>query len=223
MASLGECLATPFPVFPRCLTRTLATELCWFPELGYGYYPATGGTHIYDEAYFAKYQGYAQTELGSKLNVARIALVARHYTGHLVDIGIGSGAFVNARPFTWGYDVNPAGVAWLKAREKLWNPYRQPCLAMSFWDSLEHIPDFPKLLEQVEDSVFISLPVFPGPAEVLKSKHYRKDEHYWYFSKAGLIIFMDRLGWKLREVSDIETILGRDGIASFAFRRVSRP
>jgi hypothetical protein len=58
---------------------------------------------------------------------------------------------------------------------------------------------------------------------VLKSKHYRKDEHYWYFSKAGLIIFMDRLGWKLREVSDVETILGREGITSFAFRRVSRP
>jgi hypothetical protein len=223
VASLGECLATPFPVFPRCLTKTLATELCWFPELGYGYFPATGGTTIYDTAYFAKYQGYAHTELGSKLNVARIALVARHYTGHLVDIGIGSGAFVDARPFTWGFDVNPAGVDWLKAQEKLWNPYRRPCLAMSFWDSLEHIPDFPKLLEQVEDSVFISLPTFADPDDVLASKHYRKDEHYWYFSKSGLINLMWSLGFAVREVSDIETILGREGITSFAFRRVSRP
>ena len=38
--------------------------------------------------------------------------------------------------------------------------------------------------------MFISLPDIPGPDEVLKSKHYRKDEHYWYFSKEGLIIFM---------------------------------
>jgi len=222
MASLGEWLATPFPVCLGWLTHSLSIELCWFPELGFGYYPATGGTQIYDEAYFEKYRGYAQTEMGARLNVARIALVARHYTGHLVDIGIGSGAFVNARPFTWGHDVNPAGIAWLKAQEKLWNPYRQPCLAMSFWDSLEHIPDFPKLLEQVEDSVFIAIPAFTGPGDVLLSKHYRKDEHYWYFTRWGLIKFMAGLGWQLLEVSDVETILGREGITSFAFRRVSR-
>jgi hypothetical protein len=222
VASLGECFATPFPILPRSLTKALSTELCWFPEQGFGYFPATGGTQIYDEAYFEKYRGYAQTEMGARLNVARIALVARHYTGHLIDIGIGSGAFVNARPFTWGYDVNPAGIAWLKAQEKLWNPYRQPCLAMSFWDSLEHIPDFPKLLEQVEDSVFIALPIFAAPGDVLLSKHYRKDEHYWYFTRWGLIKFMAGLGWQLLEVSDVETILGREGIASFAFRRVSR-
>lgn len=221
MASLGECLATPFPTFPRCLTKALSTELCWFPELGYGYFPANSAG-VYDDAYFEKYQRYAQTELGARLTVARVALVARHFTGHLVDIGVGSGAFVNARPFTWGYDINPAGVAWLKAQEKLWNPYRQPCLAMSFWDSLEHIPDFPKLLEQVEDSVFISLPTFNGPREVVGSRHYRKDEHYWYFTRWGLIKFMADLGWQLLEASDVETILGREGITSFAFRRVSR-
>ena len=70
---------------------------------------------------------------------------------------------MNARPFTWGYDVNPAGVAWLKDQEKLWNPYRQPCLAMSFWDSLEHIPDFPKLLEQVRTACLFRCRTFLVP------------------------------------------------------------
>ena len=79
MASLGECLATPFPVFPRSLTKALSTELCWFPELGYGYFPATGGTRFMTRPTSKNIGAYAQTEMGARLNVARIALVARHY------------------------------------------------------------------------------------------------------------------------------------------------
>jgi hypothetical protein len=37
--------------------------------------------------------------------------VARHHQGKVLDVGIGSGQFVETRPETWGYDVNPEGIA----------------------------------------------------------------------------------------------------------------
>ena len=45
-----------------------------------------------------------------QVTAARIRLVARHYSGQVLDVGIGAGQFVTARPDTKGLDVNPAGV-----------------------------------------------------------------------------------------------------------------
>ncbi|MXF29030.1 hypothetical protein FQ043_24860, partial [Escherichia coli] len=70
----------------------------------------------YDAAYFARYQQMAATPMGQALTRARIQLVARHWSGPVLDVGIGAGQFVEARPQTQGYDVNPAGIAWLKQR-----------------------------------------------------------------------------------------------------------
>jgi hypothetical protein len=157
--------------------------------------------------------------MGQRLNIARMALVNRHYQGHLVDIGIGSGSFIDARENTSGYDVNIRGVEWLNRRDLWWNPYTRPCRAISMWDVLEHIADFPALLERVDEFVFVSLPIFDGPEHVLRSRHFRVDEHVWYFARDGFLRVMAGLGWKCLEENDEETRLGRDGITSFAFRR----
>ncbi len=89
--------------------------LVWLPALGMGYFPVPQN-RPYDEHYFSRYQQMADTPMGHALTQARIQLVARHYDGPLVDVGIGAGQFVEARPNTRGYDVNPAGVDWLKQR-----------------------------------------------------------------------------------------------------------
>jgi hypothetical protein len=196
-----------------------AQRLVWFPEVGVGYFPVAPAVNIYDDAYFNKYVEYGQTEMGQRLNVARMSLVNRHYQGHLVDVGIGSGSFIDRRPNTHGYDVNTRAVEWLNRRDLWWNPYTRRCRAASLWDVLEHIPDFPALLERVDEFVFASLPIFEGPDDVLKSRHYRKDEHVWYFTIAGLIHVMSGFGWQCLEVNHDESRLGRDGIGSFAFRR----
>ncbi len=52
------------------------------------------------------------------------------------------------------------------------------------------------------------------------SRHFRRDEHYWYFTDAGLCVWMDRHGFQLRERDNIETLLGREDISSYAFERV---
>jgi methyltransferase family protein len=204
---------------PSLLTMLAAGRLVWFPEAGCGYYPVPPAVNTYDGAYFDKYKAYADTDMGRRLNAARLALVNRHYAGHLVDIGIGCGSFVADRPNTHGYDVNVKAIEWLNHRHLWWNPYTRNCRAASMWDVLEHISDFPMLLDCVREWLFVSLPVFSGPDHVLASKHYRKDEHFWYFTINGFTRLMNGLGWDTVEVNGEETEIGRDCIASFAFRR----
>jgi hypothetical protein len=96
--------------------QELNSGLVFLPELGIGRYPVPE-SRPYDEQYFAKYQRLADTETGRALTQSRIELVERHYHGPVLDVGIGAGQFVSSRPGTLGYDVNPAGIAWLNEQE----------------------------------------------------------------------------------------------------------
>lgn len=193
-----------------------ARDLVWLEDAGVGYYPVSAMP--YTAEYFAKYEAYASTSLGRALTDARLSLVRSHWGGDLVDIGIGCGQFVEAAR-CYGYDINPAGVAWLRARGRYWNPYYQEVPAACFWDSFEHIHDPTEILANVERWVFLSLPIFEDLAHVLRSKHYRKDEHCLYFRRDGLVRFMAACGFECVEHSRIESELGREDIESFAFRR----
>lgn len=191
--------------------------LIWYGQ--YGYYPAkTQG--VYNEAYFNKYKGYAATPFGVKLNEARLQIVEKYYTGLMVDVGIGCGQFVKSRPMTCGYDVNPFGIQWLKD-ENLWlDPYKFSVAAMSFWDSLEHIAKPDLILRKCLTYAFVSMPIFKHEAHVLQSKHYRKDEHYWYFTTQGFIDYAMTLGFSVVEISDVETRIGREDILTFVLQRL---
>lgn len=154
---------------------------------------------------------------------ARCDFVERHFRGTLVDIGIGSGAFIEARRnrkrMTYGYDVNPAGVRWLDDRMLLVDPYLIPADAMTLWDVLEHLADFQSLLANCREWLFLSLPTFRDAEHALRSKHFRPTEHYWYFSRQGLIAAMKLCGFGFVSESAIETELGREDIGTFAFKR----
>lgn len=189
-------------------------KLQWLPELGVGYYPVED--QPYDAAYWDKYRVMDQSPMGFTLTQARVEMVRKHYSGPLVDIGIGGGAFVTARAQTSGFDINPNAVEWLKSRGLYAEP---PCRAVTFWDSLEHIHDPRALLAGVSEWAFVSMPIYDDVAHVLRSKHYRKDEHCWYFTADGLARFMGEMGFRLVDWNDNETRIGRDDILSFAFRR----
>jgi len=158
--------------------------------------------------------------------LARVEFVNRHFSGALVDVGIGAGSFIelrnaerNRRPNTFGYDVNPMARDWLLERSLWIDPYTGRVPAISLWDVLEHIADFDALLARVAGWVFVSIPIFFSGEHVLSSKHFRKDEHIWYFTSEGLVrTFADR-GFDLVETNRIESDLGREDIGSFAFRR----
>lgn len=187
-----------------------------------GFYPVTEAP--YDADYFEKYVEYAETPLGHKLGQLRVELVARHTRPgtQVVDVGIGCGAFVEAmqarRP-TYGYDVNSAGIDWLEARGLLVNPFESVVDAVTFWDVIEHIPDVHRVLANVRRWVFAGLPIFTGPDHVLRSKHFRKDEHCWYWTRAGFIGWMAEHGFECVEHGTPESLAGREDIHSFVFRR----
>ena len=201
----------------RCLT--------WWLQHGIGYYPVEAGHAPYNQDYFDSFDRNAQTELGRALMQARFNFVERHYRGTLIDVGIGSGAFVELRNqrgrSTYGYDVNPAGLAWLEQRMLLVDPHLVSFDAVTLWDVLEHIPDFQSLLANVREWVFLSLPIFRDAEHALRSKHFKPDEHCWYFTRDGLVFAMNLCGFALVSESKIETDLGREDIGTFAFRRDS--
>lgn len=193
--------------------------LVWMPELGMGRYPVPK-ERPYDEGYFARYREMADTQLGRDLTAARIRLVERHYgSGPVLDVGIGAGQFVEARPNTQGFDVNPAGIEWLQQRGQWADLYADRYLALTFWDSLEHIDRPDVAVGKANKWVFVSVPLFDSGDDIPRSKHFRPDEHIWYWTREGLVNWFKEQGFTLAEGNDIETQLGREGIGSYAFFR----
>lgn len=206
--------------------RLFDSGFVWFHDIGVGYYPVQESDAPYDADYFKRYQAQADTPMGHALMKSRLDFVRRHYKGgDLLDVGIGCGAFI-----TWchqqgqkckGFDVNPAGREWLERRGLWQSPYEYHADAVTLWDVFEHIPNFSPLLEcGVGEWAFMSLPIFRNAHHARGSKHFRTDEHYWYFTPEGLREVMAAHGFKCVEEHREETVLGREDIGSFAFRRV---
>lgn len=179
----------------------------------------------YDAPYYDKCAGYDGTPIGDALNRGRVEFVARHFgPGRVADVGIGSGQFIRSRPNTYGYDVNPVAIEWLK-RSDLWAQPLQHFGALTFWDVLEHCPDPGLYLDcvQLHGYLFASIPTFTDLARIRESKHYRPGEHLYYWTADGFALWMHAHGFLLLEVSDFETRAGRESITSFAFKRYAWP
>jgi len=196
------------------------------PEHGVAYQADMNRSVTYGEDYFANYVRLEGNPIGRKLNEFRVALTSAYCTC-LLDMGIGSGEFIKNSPaVVYGYDINPYGVAWLKER-KLWvDPYEgipDHIEGITLWDTMEHIPDPGKLLDLVKPKtyVFVSLPIFGDlQNDVTKSKHFKPDEHYYYWTEWGLKMYFDKKGFKCVATCDDETRAGRHSILSFVFRKV---
>lgn len=194
-------------------------SLWWSDELGYGWHSSP--PMQYSGEYFANYQALDNTPMGAALTKARLELVSKFTEPRLTtDIGIGGGRYVQESRGC-GYDVCGAAVAWLHSEGAYVDPYDGGVKSATCWDSLEHIPEPEKLLAQVTDWFFVSLPTFESAAEALQSKHFKPAEHLWYFSIPGLIQWCEDQGFRVMEVNHAETELGREGITSFAFKRVA--
>lgn len=199
-------------------------HLQWIPEAGAGYLEVRG--EHYDQSYFDNYRRLAGTEMSRSLTSFRMNLVDTYSIDGppLVDVGIGDGAFLEARVKRgcvncFGFDVNPVGIAWLKGRGLWADLYGQRWETATFWDSLEHIRDPSLALVQVSRTAIVSLPIFSGPDHVLSSKHYKPAEHYWYFTRDGFVQFVEGQGFGVANWSQGETLLGREGIETFVLRR----
>lgn len=217
------------------MTLKPADLLSWNSDIGYGFFPVDPGSWPYDEAYRAKYEAMANTDMAKRLNFHRVSLAnyaagkAMFQQGSIptyIDIGPGDGAFIRAMSksqppgtdFVFGYDVNPAMVDRLKTENRFAKPDDATWTVMTFWDSFEHIHR-PDLTVAKARSVAMSIPIFRNREHVLESKHFRPDEHVWYFTEMGLRTFMAKLGFACEHSDDQETRLGREDIKSFVFVR----
>lgn len=223
-AQLRQADRVPGRAVPSLVAQVSAGRLTWWPQLGIGFYPVEIAGP-YDKEYFDRYARNAQTNLGRALMRARCDFVERHFRGTLIDVGIGSGAFIETRRArqrtTYGYDINPTALQWLDDQMLLVDPYLIPFDAMTLWDVLEHMADFQSLLANCREWLFLSLPIFRDAEHALRSKHFRPDEHYWFFTREGLVFAMKACGFGLVSESAIETELGREDIGTFAFKRES--
>ncbi len=205
----------------KLLTELSANELQWFPELGIGYYPVKDAP--YNKDYFDKYVAMEDSKIGVQLNSARIELVKLFTDKEVLDIGIGSGIFVselNAEGIDCsGYDINTHAVAWLNKHGLYKSPFTRPFKNATFWDSLEHIHKPKTILDNIEEYAFVSCPIYRDSEHLLKSKHFRKDEHCWYWTSNGLKVFMEHHNFKLVHSNQMESEIGREDIGSFVFRK----
>ena len=191
-------------------------KLIWFEKYGIGYYHVKESP--YDEDYWNKYVEYEKTEFGKKLNQARVDIVNKYRWSALIDIGIGSGAFIKEFENAFGFDINPVAVKWLKEEKKFSEPRKVD--AMTFWDSLEHIHNAEPILNNIKNYAFVSCPIYKDREHIFRSKHFRPDEHCWYFTDLGIVNFMGNYGFTLIESSNIESKLGREDIKSYVFRKL---
>lgn len=202
------------------MKEILENGVLWDHARGIGYYPAKS-ENVYDSAYFEKYRAYEKTEMGKRLLDFRLSLVQSFVRGlPLVDVGIGCGTFVEKRgDDTFGYDVNPFGVQWLAERGIWWDPWFRRMPSASFWDSLEHVDNMEDLIRRIDGFAFVSIPIFSGPDHVARSKHFRPDEHFWYFTRTGLLETFLGAGFRVVEESSEESKIGREDIETFVFAR----
>jgi len=207
--------------FGHFLDEKIQDELLWDEARGYGYYPVKNDG-VYNDAYFDKYVGYEQSDLGKQLTAERVKLAERYkHGGRILDFGIGSGQFVKESN-SLGYDVCPKAVEWLKKESRLVNPWTDDLWsvdAITFFDSFEHEDNIDELVRKVWGrTLILSIPIFKDKAHVLRSKHFRKDEHYHYFTQDGLIRWFADRNYHLVEANMMETKLGREDIFTFVFQ-----
>lgn len=74
-------------------------------------------------------------------------------------------------------------------------------------------------VDRVKKFVFVSIPIFAHKEHVLRSKHFRPTQHFWYWTHDGFIRWMQERGFSCVEKNCMESELGREDIGTFVFAR----
>lgn len=170
----------------------------------------------------------SETDAGKQINAFRIKWVLDHAGPRvsLLDYGSGDLTFLSlARLSHWpeahGYDICEDDLVKYALRD-LGHGSHSRHHAVCFWDSLEHLDNPMEALALADAWVFVTIPIMPNsvnPARLPEWKHYKPGEHFWYFTRRGIVSFMREAGFTMTDVSEEECEYGREDIATFAFLR----
>ena len=187
----------------------------WNEDKGWGFLEPTEPC---TKDYWDEYCELDKTPMGRVLTALRVGMTYKTMEGTpcVVDIGIGGGAFCKEMDCL-GFDVNPQAIDWLG--KDLWGEVPVP--VMTFWDSIEHIANPGTYLVNASQWVLLSTPIYRDEAHALSSKHYKPNEHLWYFTDHGIKMFMREYGFQCIDSNTLESDAGREGIGSYAFTRLN--
>ncbi len=132
----------------------------------------------------------------------------------VLDYGSGCGffkAFAPAGILVDTYDIMPVPITGIT---------RDRYDLVTFWDVLEHIPDFSEIVPvlSLTDCVAVTVPIKPDGMPWNKYKHYKPLEHAHHFTKDSLCALMRSFGFELYKSGDPECP-PRKYIHSFLFTR----
>jgi len=175
----------------------------------------------YDDEYVEYYEDCKGSDIAIEINDGRVELVDSYTEELVLDVGIGSGEFIESRSYTtYGYDVNPKAIKWLRNKGIFTEDF-ESFSAFTFWDVIEHIPDPGVIFSRIKtDSyLFTSIPLFKDITRVKESKHYKPGEHLYYWTREGFIYWMNQHGFLCLHSADFEIEAGREEIYSFVFKK----
>lgn len=204
----------------------------------------------YGQSYHDHYTELRGTKTSAILNRIRLDTVTKainidegNNTDYaIIDVGIGSGDFIDhihSRRLSLllgfgsniasvhGHDINPVAIDWLDQRQLNYDLYGQGAQShhiLTLWDTIEHLPDPDQLFDVIQPGSLLctSLPIFPSLERklLMASKHYKPDEHLYYFTNGGFIAWMERSHFQFLAYHNRETTeAGRESIGTFTFRK----
>lgn len=182
----------------------------------------------YGKEYLQHYIDLEKSKTCHNINERRKDLVYNTCPyGKILDYGSGAGTFLKKIAGRgYGYDINPYAVTKLKDDRVYVDPYENipnDVTCFTFWDSLEHIPQPGSILAKVKSHcyVYVSIPIIDDISKVKQWKHYKPNEHLWYFTRKGFTNWMrnfDLVPWSA--ALDFEIKEGRQDIYTFVFKRI---
>jgi len=198
----------------------LDLDLAIVPHRGIAYQRNQADLVEYGQDYFNMCLDYEDKEIALKINAGRSDFVRDFTQMEVLDIGIGSGEFIKKFENAVGYDINPTALKWLRENDKF-QPNFEKMTAFTMWDVLEHVPEPAQYFKQMQSDsyLFVSMPIFTDLTKIRESKHYRPNEHLYYFTAKGFKGYMALHGFRLIGQDDFETNAGRESIHSFAFKK----
>jgi len=213
-------------------------------ECGIGESELPSLSRVYNEDYAHLYVSYLSQDLGHKIVKHRVQELQKltnlfGWESHrcsTLDFGCATGIVVReARELgldAWGYEPH---AVFFNSHHALhvapWiaiNPESivSTPFVVSFYDALEHLERVDKWLQLFQPiRIVVTLPVVPltmFSKDLPNWKHYKPDEHVWYFTDNGIHNFLAAHGYEVYEVEDFERKLGRLDALTVHARRIEK-